>query len=68
MESLLYLIILIVVFAALVWGAFWICDKAGFPPPVKLVVALVFLLILLFAAVRMFDDGDIGAPRIEIRE
>lgn len=41
------LIIAVLVFAILVYGAFYICDKAGFPPPVRWIVGAVFLIVLL---------------------
>lgn len=70
MEVLLYFIVAIVIFGVLAWGAFWLCDKAGAPQPVKWVVGAIFLLILLFAAVRMFSGrgGSVSTPRIEINE
>ncbi len=41
------LIIAVLVFAILVYGAFYICDKSGFPPPVRWIVGAVFLIVLL---------------------
>ena len=31
-----------------VWGGFWICDRAGFPVPVKWVWGAVCLIVLLY--------------------
>lgn len=48
MEPLIAMIVLIVFFAIAVYGAFWICDKAGFPQPVRWLVGLIFLIALLY--------------------
>jgi hypothetical protein len=41
------LIFWILLFCILAYLAFWICDKAGFPPPVRWVVGVLFLIVLL---------------------
>lgn len=58
-ESLITLIVLIIVFAALFIGAMYICDRSSFPQPVKWIVGAVFLIILLMFAARLFGSGDL---------
>lgn len=58
--DLINLLIFVIIFAAGIWGAFYICDKAGYPPPVRWVVGAVLLVILLIAALSMLGvTGDV---------
>lgn len=41
------LIVAILIFAIIAYGLFWVCDKAGFPQPVRWVVGAVLLIVLL---------------------
>lgn len=58
MSILISLLIEFVIFILIGYLAFWICDKAGFPPPVKWIVGLVLLLVLLVAVAGWY--GPIG--------
>lgn len=47
MDPLIALIIWVIVICAFVWLGFYICDKAGFPPPVRWIFGAICLLILI---------------------
>lgn len=55
--DLLSLLVLLLVFACVCWGAFYICDRSGFPPPVKWIVGAILLIILLAFALGQFAGG-----------
>ena len=61
--DLITLLVLIVIFAAVVWGGFYICDRAGFPPPVRWIWGIVCLIVLLgFVAGQMGGGSYLHAP------
>ena len=57
------LLILALVFACVAWGGFWVCDRAGFPLPVKWIWGGVCLLVLVgFLAERVGGGGWLHRP------
>lgn len=61
--DLLTLILFIVIFAAIIWGGFYICDRAQFPPPVRWIFGVVCLIILLAYLLRVSGF----APALHLR-
>jgi amino acid transporter len=56
MDQLISLIIWIVIFAAVAYCLFWICDRAGFPPPVRWIIGAILLIMVLY-----FLSGQLGS-------
>ena len=55
--SLIGLLIMIVVFVAVVWGGFYVCDKAGFPVPIRWIWGGVCLVALVYMLLSQFGVG-----------
>ena len=53
--DLITLLVALAVVSFVVWGGFWVCDRAGFPVPVKWVWGAVCLIVLLY-----FVLGQLG--------
>lgn len=63
MAPLINLLILIAIYACIVWGAFYICDRAGAPQPIRWIVGLILLIGLLYA----FFGSGYGIGTIQLR-
>jgi hypothetical protein len=48
MEPLISILIAVLIFAVIAYGAFYICDRAGFPLPVRWIIGVILLLVLLY--------------------
>lgn len=46
--DLITLLIEVIVFAAIVWGGFYICDRSGFPVPIRWIWGALCLIVLLY--------------------
>jgi hypothetical protein len=57
--DLITLLIVLIVFAAVVWGGFYVCDRAGFPAPVRWIWGAIFLVVMLYFLIGQI--GGIGA-------
>jgi hypothetical protein len=61
--DLLGLILLVIIVIAVVWGGFWICDRAGFPIPVKWIWGAICLIVLLILVLGQIGGGiNLHAP------
>lgn len=49
-QPIITLIVWILVFCGIGWLGFWICDRAGFPQPVRWAFGGIMLIILLYFA------------------
>lgn len=54
MNQLISLIVLICVFCGIGWLGFWICDRAGFPFPVRWIFGVIMLIALLYIIAGQF--------------
>lgn len=45
--ELITLIVIIVVFACVIWALNWACASFGMPPPVKWIIGAIIIIILL---------------------
>lgn len=61
MTELIHLIIAVVIFAVVAYGAWWICQKFGLPQPVLWIVGAVLLIVLL-----LFLSRQLGVAAIAI--
>jgi hypothetical protein len=62
-ESLIYLLVIVVLFIGAAWGALWVINNffdAPWHTPVKLVVGLILLIVLLLVVAQYFG-GNLGA-------
>lgn len=59
MNELIQLIIAVVVFAVVAYGAWWICQKFGLPQPVLWIVGAILLIALL-----LFLSRQLGVAAI----
>lgn len=57
MQPIIQLLIWVLVFAGIGYLGFWVCDKAGFPPPVRWIWGGVMLIVLL-----LYVSGGIAGP------
>jgi uncharacterized membrane protein YphA (DoxX/SURF4 family) len=57
MDALVSLLIMVVIFAVVAYGAWWVCTKFGAPQPVFWIVGLILLLFLLYFLVGQFGGG-----------
>lgn len=48
MDAMISLLVAVLAFSILAYVAFWICDKAGWPPPARWIVGAILFLILLY--------------------
>jgi Na+/H+ antiporter NhaC len=55
--DLITLLVLVVVFVAVVWGGFYVCDRAGFPQPVRWIWGAICLIVLLYFLVGRIDGS-----------
>jgi hypothetical protein len=51
------LLVMLIVFVAVVWGGFYICDRAGFPVPVRWIWGAICLIVLLYFLVGQVGGG-----------
>ena len=59
--DLITLLVALVIVCFVVWGGFWVCDRAGFPVPVKWVWGAVCLIVLLY-----FVLGQAGGTHLPV--
>lgn len=57
MDQLIYLIIYVVIFATVGYALFWICDRAGFPEPVRWIVGAILLIVVLLFLANQIGGG-----------
>jgi hypothetical protein len=55
MDQLLGLLVMVVIFAVVAYGLWWVCNKFGMPQPVMWIVGAVLLIFLLY-----FIAGQVG--------
>lgn len=55
--DLITLLILVIVFTAAVWGGFYVCDRAGFPPPVRWIFGAICLVVIVAFLVNQVSGG-----------
>lgn len=55
MEQLISLLIMIVIFAVVAYGLWWVCTKFGLPQPVLWIVGVILIIFLLY-----FVAGQVG--------
>jgi hypothetical protein len=48
MEQLISLLITVIIFAVIAYGAWWVCSKFGAPQPVFWIVGLILLIFILY--------------------
>jgi hypothetical protein len=66
--DLITLLVLLLVFCVVVWGGFYICDRAGFPVPVRWIWGLLCLIMLIYFAVSQIGGGSfLHAPLWHVR-
>lgn len=51
--DLLTLGVVLVLAALLTLGGFWVCDRAGFPPPVRWLFGAVVLVVVIYALLHV---------------
>ena len=59
--DLITLLIAVCIFVFVVWGGFWICDRAGFPIPVRWLWGGICLILLIYFVVDRINGGGGGA-------
>lgn len=57
MEQLIQLLVLVVIFGVVVWGAFCICDRSAASQPVRWIVGAILLIALLYFMAGQFGGG-----------
>ena len=55
--DLITLLVLVIVFVVVVWGGFYICDRAGFPVPVRWIWGAICLVVLLYFLIGQISGG-----------
>jgi hypothetical protein len=55
MEQLISLLVMVLIFALVAYGLWWVCVKFGLPQPVLWIVGVILLIFLLY-----FIAGQIG--------
>ena len=60
MGEIIQLLISVLIFAGVGYLGFWICDKAGFPPPVRWIFGGLMLIVLLL----YISGGFVSAPAL----
>ena len=60
--DLITLLIALVVVCFVVWGGFWICDRAGFPPPVKWIWGALCLIVLIYLVMGQVGGAGLHTP------
>lgn len=63
MDPLISLIILVVIFAIVAFGCWWLCVKFTMPQPVYWIVGAVLLIILLMFISRELGSGSFSLSR-----
>jgi hypothetical protein len=61
MDTLIQLLILIVIFAIVAYGLWWICVKFGMPQPVLWLVGAILLIIIL-----LYISGQLGGTHVNL--
>lgn len=56
--TLLSLLVLVILFVAVVWGGFYVCDRAGFPVPIRWIWGAVCLIVLLYILLSHFGGAE----------
>ncbi len=62
MDLLISLLIYVVIFAIVVYGAWWVCVKFGMPAPVMWIVGAILLIALLLFVGKQVGMG--GGPSL----
>lgn len=59
LESLLISFLVLVIVLAIIGGLLWCIEKwvSPIPPPVKVILAIVLLILIIIWAVRVFGGG-----------
>jgi hypothetical protein len=57
--DLITLLVLVLVFALVVWGGFYICDRSGFPQPVRWIFGAVCLIALIVFLIERIGGGAV---------
>ena len=60
--DLITLLIALVVVCFVVWGGFWICDRAGFPVFVKFIWGAICLTVLVYLVLGQIGGASLHAP------
>jgi hypothetical protein len=55
--DLISLLVLVIIFVAVVWGGFYICDRSGFPVPVRWIWGAICLVVLLVFLLNQVGGG-----------
>jgi hypothetical protein len=56
MNQLIQLLVMLVIFAIIAYGLWWVCVKFALPQPVMWIVGVILLIFLLY-----FIAGQVGA-------
>lgn len=63
MEQLIMILVLVLVFAVIVWGIIYTCRTLSVPLFGQWAVAAVIIIVLLYALVHMVNGGSLRLPR-----
>ena len=56
--DIITLLVLVIVVVAAVWGGFSICDRAGFPVPLRWIWGAICLIVLLYFLLGRISGGS----------
>lgn len=62
MDQLIMLIVYVVIFGVVTYGAWWVCEKFTLPQPVKWIVGAILLIVLLLFVSRQL--GVVSFPQV----
>lgn len=65
-ETVIYLIIVVMIFCAVAYGLKWVCANFGLPQPVLWICGVLLLCIILLFLANQF--GGAGAPVFQFRQ
>lgn len=57
MDQLIQLLIVVVIFAVIAYGLWWVCTKFALPQPVLWIVGAILLIFLLLFISRQLGEG-----------